>query len=371
MRTYEPFYWVNDLSKTFLSRDYLSPGETVTGRIRDIANNAERILNKPGFSDKFYDYMSKGFYSLATPVWTNFGKARGMPVSCVTGDTWINTLNTGGKQAKDIQLGDLVLTHKGRYKPVVAIIPTKDRSDIWKLKVATRMTNLYLTGDHLVLTNEGWIRTDELDPKRHLVAINDVIEDCSEASTSLDMKPFCPYPFVVEDSLIKKAFENTEGKRVRPENRVSTTHVTYYSSVPEYVNLDEELSWAIGLWFAEGSLTTREGSPTGIRVTLNDKDEELLAKRFSDAMSKYFNINPRTHYQKVDRNGKISSWMNVNAASNLVGALFASFGKGCKEKTIPDFIMSNSKPIKEAFLKGILDGDGTVTSNNSIRICTN
>ena len=82
MRTYEPFYWVNDLSKTFLSRDYLSPGETVTGRIRDIANNAERILNKPGFSDKFYDYMSKGFYSLATPVWTNFGKARGMPVSC-------------------------------------------------------------------------------------------------------------------------------------------------------------------------------------------------------------------------------------------------------------------------------------------------
>ena len=82
MRTYAPFYWVTDLSETFLNRDYLSPGETVQSRLRDIASNAERLLNKPGFADKFYNNMSKGWYSLATPVWTNFGKPRGMPVSC-------------------------------------------------------------------------------------------------------------------------------------------------------------------------------------------------------------------------------------------------------------------------------------------------
>ena len=35
-----------------------------------------------GFSDKFYHYMSEGFYSLASPVWSNFGKERGLPVSC-------------------------------------------------------------------------------------------------------------------------------------------------------------------------------------------------------------------------------------------------------------------------------------------------
>jgi ribonucleoside-diphosphate reductase alpha chain len=82
MRKYDPFYWVTDLSKTFLSRDYLSPGETAESRIRDIADAAEKLLNLPGFSDKFYTNMSKGWYSLATPIWTNFGKKRGEPVSC-------------------------------------------------------------------------------------------------------------------------------------------------------------------------------------------------------------------------------------------------------------------------------------------------
>ena len=78
----EKFYWLNEDSRTFLSRGYLSEGETPESRIRDIANKAEEYLSIPGFADKFYDYMARGFYSLASPVWANYGKARGLPVSC-------------------------------------------------------------------------------------------------------------------------------------------------------------------------------------------------------------------------------------------------------------------------------------------------
>ena len=60
----------------------MSDGETPEKRIKAIADNAEKILNIPGFSDKFYYYMSEGFYSLASPVWSNFGKERGLPISC-------------------------------------------------------------------------------------------------------------------------------------------------------------------------------------------------------------------------------------------------------------------------------------------------
>jgi ribonucleoside-diphosphate reductase alpha chain len=77
-----PFYWLNEDSRTFLQRGYLSEGETPESRIRDIANKAEEYLNEPGFADKFYDYMSKGYYSLSSPVWANYGKKRGLPVSC-------------------------------------------------------------------------------------------------------------------------------------------------------------------------------------------------------------------------------------------------------------------------------------------------
>lgn len=78
----EDFNWLNKDSRTFLEKDYLLPGVTPEERIRQIADTAERILGKEGFSNKFYNYMAKGYYSLATPVWMNFGLDRGLPISC-------------------------------------------------------------------------------------------------------------------------------------------------------------------------------------------------------------------------------------------------------------------------------------------------
>ncbi|MBQ4914602.1 ribonucleoside-diphosphate reductase subunit alpha [Maribacter sp. MMG018] len=78
----EGFKWLNDHSRNFLASGYLTKGVTPEERIREIADRAESILNIPGFSDKFYGYMSEGFYSLASPVWSNFGKERGLPISC-------------------------------------------------------------------------------------------------------------------------------------------------------------------------------------------------------------------------------------------------------------------------------------------------
>ncbi len=76
------YYWLNSHSRLFLERGYLEKDTTPEQRIREIADNAEKILKIKGFADKFEDYMSKGFYSLATPVWCNFGNKRGLPVSC-------------------------------------------------------------------------------------------------------------------------------------------------------------------------------------------------------------------------------------------------------------------------------------------------
>ncbi len=74
--------WLTEYSRKFLERGYLSPGVTPEQRIRNIAENAEKINGIEGFADKFYGYMEQGFYSLASPVWSNFGKERGLPISC-------------------------------------------------------------------------------------------------------------------------------------------------------------------------------------------------------------------------------------------------------------------------------------------------
>jgi ribonucleoside-diphosphate reductase alpha chain len=76
------FDWLNKDSRTFLERGYLLEGVTPEERIKEIADEAERILGIRGFSNKFYDYMSRGWFSLSSPVWANFGLERGLPISC-------------------------------------------------------------------------------------------------------------------------------------------------------------------------------------------------------------------------------------------------------------------------------------------------
>lgn len=76
-------YWLNKDSRKFLERGYLIEGETAEQRIKDIAEAAQRYLNNTnGFAIKFEEYMARGFYSLSSPIWSNFGRKRGLPISC-------------------------------------------------------------------------------------------------------------------------------------------------------------------------------------------------------------------------------------------------------------------------------------------------
>ena len=87
----EEVYWLNEDSRTFLKRGYLNEGETAEQRIRDNAETAEKILKHPkygnpnyfdGFADKFDSYLKKGWYTQSSPIWSNFGRERGLPISC-------------------------------------------------------------------------------------------------------------------------------------------------------------------------------------------------------------------------------------------------------------------------------------------------
>lgn len=96
----EKGYWINKDTRTFLSRGYLTEGQTVEERVHDISLAAENILKIDGFAAKIEDYILKGYMSLSSPIWSNFGNERGLPISCngsYVGDTISSIL---GKQAE-------------------------------------------------------------------------------------------------------------------------------------------------------------------------------------------------------------------------------------------------------------------------------
>lgn len=82
MKQFEDYYWLNKDSKTFLSNGYCLEGQTVEDKIDLICSRAEKYLKIEGFADKFKSYIAKGYYSLSSPVWANYGEKRGLPVSC-------------------------------------------------------------------------------------------------------------------------------------------------------------------------------------------------------------------------------------------------------------------------------------------------
>ena len=76
------YRWLTPESETFLQRDYLLAGQTLDERVDIICAEAERRLRIKDFGKRFKENIQKGWYSLSTPVWTNYGTNRGLPISC-------------------------------------------------------------------------------------------------------------------------------------------------------------------------------------------------------------------------------------------------------------------------------------------------
>jgi ribonucleoside-diphosphate reductase alpha chain len=74
--------WLNEYSKAFLDKDYLLPNQSVEDRLKIVGDAAEKILGIEGYSKKLQTYIANGWISLSTPMWTNFGTDRGLPISC-------------------------------------------------------------------------------------------------------------------------------------------------------------------------------------------------------------------------------------------------------------------------------------------------
>ena len=127
---YKKYYWLNEDSRTFLSRGYIT--ESPEQRIKDIATIAEKYLKVDGFALKFEDYMARGFYSLSTPVWINFGKAKGLPISCYgsnVDDSLDSILNAGREVGMMSKYGGGTSVYLGNIRPRGTGISTGGHAD--------------------------------------------------------------------------------------------------------------------------------------------------------------------------------------------------------------------------------------------------
>lgn len=74
--------WMTQEAVDTLSRGYLYRGETPRGMFERVAATAARILNYPEIESDIFEMFWKGYMGGASPVLSNLGTGRGLPVSC-------------------------------------------------------------------------------------------------------------------------------------------------------------------------------------------------------------------------------------------------------------------------------------------------
>ena len=90
--------WANtEIYVKTISKGYLQEGEKPKDAYWRVATAVAKRLGKPALATKFFDYIWKGWLCLATPVLSNTGTDRGLPISCFGIDVGDSIFEIGNK----------------------------------------------------------------------------------------------------------------------------------------------------------------------------------------------------------------------------------------------------------------------------------
>ena len=79
--------WMNEVALSTISKGYLLPDETPRKAYKRVVSSIASRLGRPDLENKFFKYIWNGWIGLASPVLSNTGTDRGLPISCFGIDT--------------------------------------------------------------------------------------------------------------------------------------------------------------------------------------------------------------------------------------------------------------------------------------------
>ena len=128
--------------------------------------------------------------------------------------------------------------------------------------------------------------------------------------------------------------------------------------VPRFVNVDSELLKLLGFYLAEGSCSDREG----VRLSIG-KSNVRFVDELAEAFTKVFGLSPQSY--PINRGaGELKL---VNRVAALVWQhVFGFRGVDSLSKRIPDLVFNVDEPLRLAFLRGYLLGDGCATAGRIV-----
>ena len=225
---------------------------------------------------------------------------------CFVGETLVNTME-GFKKIKDLKIGELVLTHKNRYKKIVDFGFKKTETYILK---AQGIIDTRTTSNHRYYVREKYRVWDK--EKRKGVRV------------------FSEPKWVEVKDLTKNHFLG-----INIPNINENPH-----------NIDNDLAYVLGRYVADGWLRIRDNGKGNSIVIAIGKDK-------IDSISEKIKLK---HSLSKEINGCSKLFIYSNKIVSLI--LDLGLGLGAINKRIPQSIINLPIEILKCFLQGYMDGDG-------------
>jgi Fe-S cluster assembly protein SufB len=234
----------------------------------------------------------------------------------------------GEKPMADVRSGDLVLTHKGRWRKVLETRKRMHRGDLLSIGFesetyrALRVTpgHPFLVGrrDAQGAVSQQWLEAHQLH-EGDLLALP-AINDAPQAT---------PSGMVSEVSVGR-------GRHTAVLERVE-------------VGVDVETCWMIGLFLAEGTVSPN----TSYLIFDSHTDEQATRDRVMTYMRDRFGLEPWV-YAYEGRKGVSLRYSSIRAARLFAGHL----GRTLVDRVIPDWIFGRPAAERAAIVRGFYAGEG-------------
>lgn len=147
----------------------------------------------------------------------------------------------------------------------------------------------------------------------------------------------------------KKASEMKVGDRV-PLARVSQSRFSrFITPFVADIPLNESFAYLAGLYLGDGCISA------GVELIVHKENTAYVKKLLEDFEIKY----------SFSEFSKINRIYLKQSEGTRTKEFFESFGAGCDNKFVPDFVYSATTTAKLCFLAGLIDSDGCITKHSA------
>jgi adenosylcobalamin-dependent ribonucleoside-diphosphate reductase len=286
--------------------------------------------------------------------------------NCMPPDQEVLTAD-GYRPISEIKLGDLVVTHRNRLRPVLHKFERETEERLYIIRPKKMgYDDLRVTGDHKVyIVRSEWVNKHKSRDGLHLQHEPDwipakEIKPGDYVAVAYNSEERSPDIIYLQDYV--SGYETKDGKLFKTTTRGDHGYVsdwgTHYK-IQDHLVLDGELCYLFGRWLGDGCVTHRTGTdiPSGIKIvfSLDEKNEAEEIVRIIEAK---FGIEGSIKLSSTGR------WYDLWVNSMPIGEFFRAFlGHYSYGKRIPDQLMHLPAELTLELLRGLFSADGYLSDN--------